>query len=673
MKKKPRVYKQKSTHEQRFLKNPQFWSVVVIYILITLHHYDNLTSFRIMSAPDLPLGLTRHTIDRILYLVPVILSSFIFGSRGGLLTVVAAFIAMVPRALFITPYQMAALWETGMITLIGTLAPLGLDLYKKQEVQLGETIEQLESTQRELHTTVEVSREQEKQLAVINSFSVMLSKSLEFEEVMKTTVDMVKGIMQVEVVLVFSLHENLEELRLIAYSGIHEDSATALERMRLGEGVCGRVAETGQPLVVNDITKEPQLCNETVKEEHLKSELSVPLMAHGKIMGTLCVATRSERKLKPADVELLRALGNLIGVAMRNVNLYSERMIAAERMRLSEQRYRQIFENAHDAIWVQDLSGTVIAANQAAGELFGYELKALVGMDSEKLFSGKDYTFSQAIQKNLLNGLGGHHSYKQAIVREDGSEAYVMLSTNLVSSNSHPDGIQFIGRDISNEVRMQENQQFYLQQITKAHEEERLRISRDLHDSAAQSLIATLRSLEKFCEEEDQLSQHRLDLLWIYHKQLKGALQEIRQVSRDLRPSIIDQLGLLPAVEWLVEQQKAEHGLDASLSIKGEERRFSEEQEVTLFRIIQEALRNVVRHAEATEVRVAIVFKETETVVSIIDNGSGFELPESLGELSRLGKLGVDGMMTRTRLVGGTFDMQSSPGEGTAIVIVVPE
>ncbi|MDP2210195.1 MAG: PAS domain S-box protein [Candidatus Aquicultor sp.] len=559
-----------------------------------------------------------------------------------------------------------------MITLISTLAPLGLDLYKKQEVQLGETIEQLESTQRELHTTVEVSREQEKQLAVINSFSVMLSKSLEFEEVMKTTVDMVKGIMQVEVVLVFSLHENLEELRLIAYSGIHEDSATALERMRLGEGVCGRVAETGQPLMVDDITKEPELCNETVKDEQLKSEISVPLMAHGKIMGTLCVATRSERKLKPADVELLRALGNLIGVAMRNVNLYSERMVAAEQLRLSEKRYRQIFENAHDAIWVQDLSGTVIAANQAAGELFGYELHTLVGMDSEKFFPDKDYAFSQAIQKNLLNGLNGHHSYKQEIVREDGSKAYVMLSTNLVSSNSHPDGIQFIGRDITNEVRMQENQRFYLEQITKAHEEERLRISRDLHDSAAQSLIATLRSLEKFCEEEDRLSQRRLDLLWIYHKQLKGALQEIRQVSRDLRPSIIDQLGLLPAVEWLVEQQKAEHGLDASLSIKGEERRFSKEQEVTLFRIIQEALRNVVRHAEATEVKVAIVFKETDTVVSIIDNGSGFELPESLGELSRLGKLGVDGMMTRARLVGGTFDMQTSPGEGTAIAVVVP-
>jgi PAS domain S-box-containing protein len=620
----------------------------------------------------LPLGFTRHTIDRILYLVPVILSSLLFGSRGGLIAVAAAFIAMLPRALYITPYHLAALWEAGTITLIGALAPLGLDLYKKQGVQLGETMEQLESTQRELHTTVEVSREQEKQLAVINAFSIMLSKSLEFEDVMNTTVDMVKGLMQVEVVLIFSLEEKSDMLELIAHSGIQDKSAKALEGMKLGEGICGRVAETGEPLIVDDIKNEPELCSETVLEEQLRSEISVPLMAHGKIMGTLCVATRSARKLKPADVELLRALGNMIGVAMRNVRLYRERMIAAERMRLSEKRYRQVFENAHDAIWIQDLPGTVIAANQAAGDLFGYDLAVLVGMNSGAFFGDKHNAFLRLIQKDLLNVLYRNQNYKQEITRADGSKAYVMLSANLVSSNSHPDGIQFIGRDITNEVRMQENQQFYLEQITKAHEEERLRISRDLHDSTAQSLIATLRSLERFCEEDDQLSEQRLNMLWIYHGQLKNALQEIRQVSRDLRPSIIDELGLLPAVEWLAERQRSEHDLDARLSVRGEERRFSQEQEVALFRIIQEALRNVVRHAEATEVKVTIVFNEKETVLSIIDNGDGFELPKSLGELSRLGKLGVDGMETRARLVGGTFDIQSSPGDGTAIAVVVP-
>lgn len=86
-----------------FISDLQFWSIAIIFLLITLHHYDNLTSFRLFGEPDLPLGLTRHTIDRILYLLPVALSSLAFGSRGGKITVVAAFLVMLPRAFFTSP------------------------------------------------------------------------------------------------------------------------------------------------------------------------------------------------------------------------------------------------------------------------------------------------------------------------------------------------------------------------------------------------------------------------------------------------------------------------------------------------------------------------------------------------------------------------------------------
>jgi PAS domain S-box-containing protein len=469
--------------QSHFLSNPQLWSIIIIFILITLHYYDNLTSFRLFSAPDLPLGLTRHTIDRILYLVPIILSSLVFGSTGGLITVAVAFVAMLPRALFFSPYEITSLWEVGIITLIGSLAPFGLEHYRNQETRLEVTMDKLELTQK---------------------------------------------------------------------------------------------------------------------------------------------------------------------------------------------RYRQLFENAHDAIWVQDLSGKVVAANQAAAELFGYDLPSLIGMDSRRFLSQKDLALSKLIQKSLLAGQERRQPYRHEIIRKDRTKAHVMLTANLISSDDHPDGIQFIGRDITKEVRMQENQAFYLQQITKAHEEERLRVSRDLHDSTAQNLIAILRSLEKFCEEDKQLSPERLEVLWGFHKQLKDISQEIRQLSRDLRPSIIDNLGLLPAVEWLVEQLENEHGQSATLTILGKERRFSPEVEVALFRIVQEALRNIAKHAEATEVRVTIDFKDKETRVSVIDNGKGFNMPASLGELSRQGKLGVDGMQTRARLVGGTFNIQSSPGAGTAIVVIVP-
>jgi PAS domain S-box-containing protein len=465
------------------VSDPQFWSIFILFVLITLHHYDNLTSFRLFSMPDLPLGITRHTVDRMLYLLPIALSSIIFGMRGGTLTVAIAFLTMLPRAFYISSYESSAILEVFVVTLIGSLISLGSMHYRKQEKQLEATKEKLE---------------------------------------------------------------------------------------------------------------------------------------------------------------------------------------------LSEKKYRQLFENAHDAIWVQDLDGKVIAANQAAARLLGYDLSTLIGMDSRRFFSRKDFAVSKVIRSDIEGGDDRYEPYRKKIIKKDRSTAYIMLTTNLISSDGQPDGIQFIARDITKEVRMQENQGFYLRQITKAHEEERQRISRDLHDSTAQSLIATIRSLESFCEEDDALSSQRLDLLLSYKSQLKSVLQEIRQISRDLRPSIIDELGLVAAVEWLVGQFKVENGIVANLSVLGVIRDFSPELEVTLFRIIQEALRNAAKHSGATEVWVTIDYEDKETIINIVDNGKGFQLTTSLGELSRLGKLGIDGMQTRARLVGGILDVQSSPGNGTAIAVTIP-
>jgi PAS domain S-box-containing protein len=321
---------------------------------------------------------------------------------------------------------------------------------------------------------------------------------------------------------------------------------------------------------------------------------------------------------------------------------------------------------------VQDLSGKIVAANQAAADLFRYDLNNLIGSNVQEFYSQEDFELLKVRQKNLLDDYGGHEPYSQEMIRRDGSKAYVMLTANPLSSDGHTDGIQFIGRDITKEVIMQENQSFYLQQITRAHEDERQRISRELHDSTAQSLIAVLLQLEKFCDEEMELSPERLEQLCRVHSQIKDASHEVRHICRNLRPSIIDNLGLLPAVKWLAEHMDEEYGVATEINIIGEERRFLPEVEVTLFRIIQEALRNVAKHAQATQAHVAINFKKDETIVIIADNGAGFELPASRGELARHGKLGIDGMFTRARLAGGTMDIQSKPGFGTTIVVVIP-
>ena len=557
-------------------------------------------------------------------------------------------------------------------TFIGIIALLLISSHRTLREDLQLTRERLDIAHQKLHAKVRNSIEQENRMAAITGFSAMLNQSLNIKQVIDTAINMVVEVMQVEVVIIFSLDSENEELRVIAYEGVDQKYASVVDRIKLGKGFCGLVAKTGRPLLIENVAVDPEHGRPEAVEENLQTQLSVPLQSRGKIIGTLCVATRSPRQFTQAEVELLTAIGNLIGIAMENSELYHERAVANAQLIASEKKYRQLFENAHDAIWVQDLSGNIVAANQAAGELFECPLCELIGTDIQQLLSQEDLALSKKVREELLSGQDMKQPYTQRLIKKDGTEAVLMLTSNLISSNGHPDGFQFIGRDITKEMRMQENQQFYLQQITKAHEEERQRISRDLHDSTAQNLIGVLHQLENFCQTDEYLPMPRLRALWSFHERLKDALQEIRQLSRDLRPSILDDLGLLPAVDWLTEQLKTEHKISAELTVHGKRRRFSPEIEVTLFRIIQEALRNIARHAEATKVQITIDFRDSKTMVAIADNGGGFELPATPGELSRLGKLGLDGMQTRARLVGGTFDIKSCQENGTTITVTIP-
>ncbi|MDP2211346.1 MAG: PAS domain S-box protein [Candidatus Aquicultor sp.] len=586
-----------------------------------------------------------------------------------------AFIAMLPRALFISPSPMISLWETAVITIIGASMPLTLDYYKRQEKRFKVTEEKLRLTQKELLSKVRLSKEQEKQLQVINTFSKMLNRPFKLNRPMKAITEMVMDVMGTEVVLMFSLNKDDESMSLVAHEGINDESAHLLDMTRLSQCVFRHMSEANHYLVMDDSKDSPIL----QVEKGLRTGLSVPLISNGEIMGSICVATFAKRRFRESDIEMLAALGNLIGVAMSNADLYREREsaisqleIAVNKLKLSERKYRELFENAHDAIWVEDLSGTVVAANQAAAELFGCDLTELIGGDSRRFLPQKDTALQKTMQQDIANETAEQLSYKRKIVRPDGSEVFVMLTANLIFTDNKPEGYQFIGKNITREVRMQENQSFYLKQITKSYEEERQRISRELHDSTAQELSAMLRQLERFLEDNTEFSEANLATLRHFHRQLRDSLQGIRLLSRDLRPAVLDSLGLFPAVEWLAEQIENEYNIETRVTIKGKEKRFTPELEITFFRIIQEGLRNIAKHAEAIECNITIDLKDTETRIIIADNGKGFELPESLGALSLNGNLGIDSMQTRARLAGGTFDITSKPGEGTTILVTIP-
>ena len=144
-------------------------------------------------------------------------------------------------------------------------------------------------------------------------------------------------------------------------------------------------------------------------------------------------------------------------------------------------------------------------------------------------------------------------------------------------------------------------------------------------------------------------------------------LAGVRRVSRDLRPNVLDDLGLFPAIEVLFADLSGRANIVTSVQTSGELKRLDEEPEVVLYRIVQEALRNVEKHAGATEANVMAAFAEGRLELEVVDDDKGFSVPGPIEKLAQSGKLGLLGMLERAKLVGATLSIDSDPGAGTRI------
>lgn len=210
----------------------------------------------------------------------------------------------------------------------------------------------------------------------------------------------------------------------------------------------------------------------------------------------------------------------------------------------------------------------------------------------------------------------------------------------------------------------------YTMLVTRAQEEERKRIARELHDEASQNLVVIRRGLDGLAGD---LGDHPAAAELAELGDLAGqTVAGIRRFSRDLRPPTLDELGLASALQQLVAQVRDQGGLAIACRVEGPYRRLPIETELTIFRIGQAALHNVERHAAATAVDVVLSFEPDRVRLRVVDDGCGFELPQNLAELPRLGKLGLLGMRERAQLVGGVLQLHSRPGDGTRVHLEVP-
>jgi signal transduction histidine kinase len=228
-------------------------------------------------------------------------------------------------------------------------------------------------------------------------------------------------------------------------------------------------------------------------------------------------------------------------------------------------------------------------------------------------------------------------------------------------------------QDITEAKQLEENMRYYVQLITKAQEEERKRIAREIHDEVAPNLLLLTQRLDTISTTtRPRLPASLKEQLEDLHTNTIEALESLRRCAQDLRPRILDDLGLVAALEWMTEGLVKNYRIDARVEIEGTERNLPAEVQLLLFRIAQEALGNIRRHAEASVAVVKLEFGDKSIKMTVTDNGKGFEVPQQIEDLASTGKLGIVGMCERARLWRGDLEVKSELGKGTQVVAKIP-
>ena len=402
------------------------------------------------------------------------------------------------------------------------------------------------TAERELET--QILRRQNELLA-LSRVSAALSGLWDLDAILRVALDSVLDIMKGTIGGILLLDEQTQMLFYRVHRGL---SARYVEEMRmsLGEGIAGRVAQSGKSILVEDISADPRAAHrDLVSTEGLKAFISVPLRAKDKTLGVINIASRMPRSFTTNDMHLLHSIGDQLGVAIEQAKLY-------EWLEKARQRYQQLARH------------TLVA-----------------------------------------------------------------------------------------------------------QEEERRRIARELHDETSQALSGLALQLQALVDMAEMSHSQDAEFITKLKKVQSLVVQVHSEISRliaNLRPALLDTLGLVPAIRQYAEANLRSLGIDVSVELKGVERRSPSEVEAGLFRLAQSAIGNIAQHSRAKKATIILESRDDEFLLSISDDGQGFDISK-VTEIEKSGRgRGVFSMNERAALLGGTCSIESQPGQGTTVQARVP-
>lgn len=501
-----------------------------------------------------------------------------------------------------------------------------------------------------------------------------------------------------------ALLDDAGALQIAASVGRVDEEARTV-RLRVGEGICGWVMREGIPFLSNDTwneTRVPPAARDVGTNRFIRSYIAVPLRTGGQIIGVLTVESDRPNAFTYEDVDLLEAVAAQVGGPISSARLYQEAQLLAEQVRRRNKYLEVINTLARMAVSTLDLERLLTSVTAEIQKGFGYGHVELYVVDEEAqelelvAQAGPEEPIEIGYRQPLAKGLLGRAYRTASTIRADDvsrepdyfvnsmvhsrSELCVPIvasgrvlavlnleSRKVAAFNDEDTGTLETAADVL--ASAIENARLYQRAQEAAVLEERSRLARDLHDSISQQLFSMTLTAQAARAQLDKNPARTASQLERLQETASAALAEMRALIFQLRPPGLSEQGLIATLQHHVTMLRRREGLTIDLFVTGEERD-ARGIEQAMYRIAQEALNNVVKHAGACQVEVSLDLSPERVVMSVADDGRGFEPAAASAGNGR--HLGLISMHERAAELGGRLEIQSTPGRGTRVLVTVP-
>jgi PAS domain S-box-containing protein len=353
----------------------------------------------------------------------------------------------------------------------------------------------------------------------------------------------------------------------------------------------------------------------------------------------------------------------------------AERKLAKEAQRLSEDSLRLIIDTIPTVAWTIGPDGVVDFVNQRSLDFSGLSLEEQIREPTRTIHPEDLSRVMEKWRRDMA--AGGASEDEMRLRRADGEYRWFLVRT-VPLRDKLGTIVKWFGTstEIEDRKKAEDALQCSLEELRalaarlqSVREEERTRVAREIHDELGQALTGIMLESASLIRELPRAAKQQLNRAESIMKLADDTIQTVRRISTELRPGILDDLGLIAAVEWAAEEFQTRTGTNCRLDLPEDDIVIDQERATALFRILQETLTNVARHANATQVNIRLAKEEGTLILEVHDNGQGINKEE----LSAGRSLGILGMRERALLLGGGLAISSAPGQGTTIGVRIKE